>query len=123
MTGIRIEGSEADIQEVLKRFEYILPISRVAPKLYPSRQDPNIKFCYLRLYINDRDKYDLHSRFLSMQDDIQKYQTEQVELLAKIRELERQLGVLPHPKPYDAVLGGNQTNLKLIVDNTNEIPF
>ena len=105
MSGIRIEGSEADIQEILKRLEYVLPISKVATKLYPSRTDPNIKFCYLRVYIYNEGRDDLHSRFLAAQRDIQEYQMEKVELLANISELESQLGILPQPKPYDVVLG------------------
>lgn len=48
-TGIRLEGTPKEIDEHLKRLNYLLPYDRL--KRYPSQTNPKLELAYLQIYV------------------------------------------------------------------------
>lgn len=100
--GIRIEGTEEQIEEAIRRLNHVFEIHR-AHRFYESRSDPEIKFAYVRCYVY-RDTDTLLDQLAAANDYINELQIACGERSQEIDRLKEELGLMPKPKPYDAVL-------------------
>lgn len=102
-TKIRLQGTEAQIEEAIRRLRHVFEVSNVS-QLYDERSDPDgaVKFCYLRVYA--REKVTLLDQLIAAHADFNELHEETHELRMRVRELETKLGLLPTPHPQDVVL-------------------
>lgn len=100
-TRLRIEGTETQIHEALRRLRYVFEVHE-ASKLYGSRSDPEVKFCYLRCYTYAIDS--LLDQMEAAHRYIAELEAQNGELGLEIERLKDALGILPKPGPGDAVL-------------------
>lgn len=105
MVGIRIEGQEQEIEEVLRRFKHIFDlVNSSSGKTYDSRRDAGKKLCYCRAYLYSKNS--LLDQLEAAQTHIRDLETQNGELLLEIVRLKEQLGITLKPRPDDVVLGG-----------------
>lgn len=98
---MRIEGTKAQIQEALRRLRHVFEVHE-APKLYDSRSDPEVKFCYLRCYTYEIDS--LLDQMEAASNYITELEARNGELELEIKRLKNALDILPKPGKSDAVL-------------------
>ena len=101
--GIRLEGTEEQIEEGYQRLRQVFDISNPS-RLYDQRNDPSgaVKLCYYRAYLYQSTLLD---RLMAAQRDLEESQQLVGELELEIERLREKLGALPKPKPTDVVLG------------------
>lgn len=100
-TRLRIEGTEVQIHEALRRLRHVFEVHE-APKLYDSRSDLSVKFCYLRCYTYEIDS--LLDQMDAANSYISELEARNGELELEIERLKDLLNILPKPGPGDAVL-------------------
>lgn len=106
MAGLRIECTPEEIDEIERRLRHVFHTNDLS-KPYPNRYQTSkeqLKRYFLRIYMYEKDT--LLDQLLAAQSYANDLVVEREELLAQITQLKQQLGELPQPKPYDAVLGG-----------------
>lgn len=104
MVGIRIEGTEQEIKEVLRRFNHIFDtVTSSSERFYDSRRATE-KLYYCRTYWFS--KASLLDQLEAVQITVRDLEAQNGELLLEIERLREQLRIMPQPQPHDAVLGG-----------------
>lgn len=101
-TKIQLEGTPQQIEEAIRRLRHVFEVSSPS-RLYQSRRDPEIFCCYLRCYTY-RDSDTLLEQLAVAQSEIAALEHELGELCLENERLMQELGLLPKPRPYDAVL-------------------
>lgn len=109
MAGLRIECTLAEIEEIERRLRHVFHTNDLS-KAWESRNKASdgtkLYLYYQRIYMYEQDT--LLDQLLAAQKYANDLVIEREELLAQIAQLKQQLGELPQPKPYDAVLGGKR---------------
>lgn len=105
---IRIEGTEKQIEEAIRRLGHVFVVHR-APQLYESRSDPRIKFAYTRCYAY-RDTDTLLDQLVAANDSLIELQIACGERSQEIDRLKEELGLIPKPRPFDAILSPRKLN-------------
>ena len=98
---IRLQGTTDQLQETRRRSSHVIHLSNLNE--YPSRMDPNIKLAYYRGYFYEKDT--LLDQLEAAMADLRELELQKRQLEQENAELKRQLGLVPQPRPYDAVLG------------------
>ena len=110
MAGLRIECTLAEIDEIERRLRHVFHTndrSKEYKTQFKTSSDPTpLFYFYHRIYMYEKDT--LLDQLLAAQKYANDLVIEREELLAQIAQLKQQLGELPQPKPYDAVLGGKR---------------
>lgn len=101
-TKIRIEGTPEQIEEALKRIKHVFVVSGVS-RPFKIDRDPETRLVYLRCYTY-RNSDTLLEQLQAAQSDIKDLETKNGELELEVERLQQQLGILPRPRPHDAVL-------------------
>jgi len=101
--GVRLEGTEEQLGEALKRLKLVADVSE--PKLYESRRSSEALLLYCRLYFH-ADRPSLADQYWASQRQIQEMQELLGESSFEIERLREALNLAPKPRPFDVVLGG-----------------
>lgn len=102
-TRIRIEGTPQQIQEAIRRLRHCFEVSSVSIFYHQPQKDPEIFYCYLRCYAY-KDTDTLLDQLSEAQAEITRLELQLGELCLENERLKQELGLLPKPRPYDAVL-------------------